>query len=49
MRTQLSNMVEVIMKMLEREDAETFRKLGFNFAVIVGVAFALIALSMYFS
>ncbi|MEY3122652.1 MAG: hypothetical protein RI993_1477 [Pseudomonadota bacterium] len=37
------------MKMLEREDAETFKKLGFNFAVIVGVAFALIALSMYFS
>lgn len=37
------------MKMLEREDSETFKNLGYNFAVIIGVAFALIVLSMYFS
>lgn len=37
------------MTMLEKEDAETFKKLGFNLAVIGAVAAGLIILSMYFS
>ena len=37
------------MEMLEREDVITFKKLGFNLAVIGAVAAALIVVSMYFS
>ncbi len=37
------------MKMLEAEDVITFKKLGFNLAVIGAVAAALIIVSMYFS
>ncbi len=37
------------MKMLDEVDAEIFRKLGINFLVIIGVAVALIAISIYYS
>ncbi len=37
------------MKMLETEDAITFRKLGFNLTIISAVAAGLILISMYFS
>jgi hypothetical protein len=37
------------MKMLEKEDAETFKYLGVNFTVIIAVAVALIVVSVYFS
>ncbi|SER77721.1 hypothetical protein SAMN05421690_10742 [Nitrosomonas sp. Nm51] len=37
------------MAMLEEEDAGTFKKLGFNLALIGAVAVGLIVLSMYFS
>ncbi len=37
------------MNMLEAEDAKTFKKLGYNFAVVTAVAVALIIISMYFS
>ena len=37
------------MAMLEQEDAEAFKKLGFNLAVISAVAVGLIVLSMYLS
>lgn len=37
------------MNMLEVEDAETFKKLGINFAFIIAVAVALIIISIYFS
>lgn len=37
------------MEMLEREDVITFKKLGFNLAVVGIVAAALIIISMYFS
>lgn len=35
--------------MLEPEDVSTFKKLGFNLALIGAVAAALIIVSMYFS
>jgi len=37
------------MKMLEEEDAETFKKLGINMLVIAGVAVVLIVISFYYS
>lgn len=37
------------MSMLETEDVTTFKKLGFNLAVIGAVAAALIIVSMYLS
>lgn len=37
------------MQMLETEDVITFKKLGFNLAIISAVAAALIIVSMYFS
>lgn len=37
------------MNMLEKEDAETFKDLGWNFAFIIAVAVALIVMSVYFS
>ena len=37
------------MKMLETEDAITFKKLGFNLTIISAVAGGLILISMYFS
>jgi hypothetical protein len=37
------------MSMLEKEDATTFKNLGWNFAVIIAVAVALIVMSVYFS
>ncbi len=37
------------MEMLDKEDTITFKKLGFNLAIIGAVAAALIVVSMYFS
>jgi hypothetical protein len=37
------------MQMLETEDVTTFKKLGFNLAIIGAVTAALIIVSMYFS
>lgn len=37
------------MAMLEKEDADAFKKLGFNLAVIGAVAVGLIFLSMHLS
>mgnify|MGYP003386002138 FL=1 len=37
------------MDMLEKEDAEIFKKLGLNFGVITLVAVGLIVISIYFS
>lgn len=35
------------MAMLEKEDSDAFKKLGFNLAIIGAIAVALIFLSMY--
>ncbi|SET57226.1 hypothetical protein SAMN05216326_1388 [Nitrosomonas marina] len=37
------------MQMLQTEDANTFKKLGYNLAAIGAVAAGLIIISMYFS